>query len=132
MSDLEYSAGNKVEITNKHKLISGKTNKNAGEIVPGSEEFFRISKKPLVEKSSPNGLPELPGHGKHLKNQQLGRNQDSDSSVSRAEMLSDEDMELGLLIHWITYSLGRWLDTKSRRLTNPGRVLGREVLKWAW
>ncbi len=36
MSDLDNAAGGKVEKTNKHKLISGKTGKDVGESVPGS------------------------------------------------------------------------------------------------
>jgi hypothetical protein len=41
MSELERSAGTKVEITNKNKRISGETSKNLGENFPGFETVFQ-------------------------------------------------------------------------------------------
>ena len=96
MSDLEYSAGNKVVETDNNKIISGKINENAGENAPGPKKFFRISKKPLVEKSSPNDSPESHGQGNLIKDQQLRLVWDSNAPGTPEEDICDEDMELEL------------------------------------
>ena len=96
MSDLEYSAGNKVVETDNNKLISGKTNENVGENAPGPKKFFRISKKPLVEKSSPNDSSEPSSQGNLHKDQQLRLVRDSKAPGTPEEDISDEDMELEL------------------------------------
>jgi hypothetical protein len=86
MSDLEGSAGNKVEKANKHKLISGENSNNVGENVSGSEKFFQNLEKPLVENSPPNDTSEPPGHEKPTRNQRLEGNHNLELAGSNDEV----------------------------------------------
>jgi hypothetical protein len=94
MSDLVNSAGKKVKKMNKHKSITGKTTKNAGESIPGPGKFSQILEKPLVENSSPNDLFGPTGQGNDVKKHQLESESDPESTATSDKAPGDKETEL--------------------------------------
>ena len=117
MSDLEHLAGNKVDKNDKRKLVSGKVIGNVGEVPLTLRNFFQISKKPLVEKSSPNDSSEQPDQEIRFKGHQIDHLQDSDAPVSHKEVPLDEDMELELAEPLSGEVIGQ--DTTSEGIAGP-------------